>query len=64
MVTISVVLLLFKVSQQTVSEFEISKVVHTAFLMIVHLNWPDPNNVYFLYLYVVVVAVSVFLSKM
>jgi undecaprenyl pyrophosphate synthase len=63
LVTISVVLLLFKVSQQRVSEFEISQVVYTALLMIVHLYWPDPSHVEFLYLDVVVV-VAVFLSEM
>ena len=61
LVTISVVLLLFKVSQQRVSEFEISQVVLTALLMIVHLNWPYPDHVYFLYLNVVV---AVLLSEM
>ena len=43
------------------SEFEISQVVHMALLMIVHLNWPNPDHVDFLYLDVVV---AVLLSKM
>jgi hypothetical protein len=45
-----------------VSEFEISQVVCTALLMIVHLNWPDPDHVNFMHLDVV--AVAEFLSKM